>query len=203
VADAADATLADAAQDAEPDAMPTSIPGANGYLWQYLYIDDCAGNDQIPYTTATDLPVGADCNASTLGIAAVCWDQTNYKNSLITSPGCTYKTLPPARCTGGPRPGFMWVCTESGDGAPPHGWTYVGIGDCPGNDLQGYFGDAAPASSDCTDASIGLAAVCWDGVTYKNNSAPSPTAPGCTFKSLTPSACTGGSNPGYMYICNP
>src|SRR5262249_47862876 len=81
--------------------------------WSFVRIDDCTGNDQaIGYSTGSDLPVLADCTHATNGLAAVCWDQSTYVNSLIpgSAQGCTYKTVTAASCTGGTRPGYVYVC---------------------------------------------------------------------------------------------
>ena len=58
------------------------------------------------------MPVVADCTTADNGVAAVCWDQVTYTNPQVPGgvPACTYKTIPPASCTGGASPGTMYVC---------------------------------------------------------------------------------------------
>jgi len=63
-------------------------------------------------------------------------------------------------------------------------------------------GNVLPVEAECTDASAGTAAVCWDQTTYTNDLVPG-SAVGCTYKSVTPANCTGGTHPGYMYECTP
>jgi hypothetical protein len=84
------------------------------------------------------------------------------------------------------------------------GWVYVRIGDCPGTDRSiGYStGSDVPVAADCATAQAGLAAVCWDQTTYTNNLVPG-SAPGCTYKTISASSCTGGTHPGYLYVCTP
>jgi hypothetical protein len=81
----------------------------------------------------------------------------------------------------------------------------IGIGDCPGDDNAaiGYTTMSdVPVAADCTMATSGLAAVCWDQTQRTNTLVPGD-APGCTYKTIPASACTGGSNPGYLYVCDP
>ncbi|HEY5373990.1 MAG TPA: hypothetical protein VIK01_09895 [Polyangiaceae bacterium] len=83
--------------------------------WVYVRIGDCPGTDSaIGYSTGTDIPVAGDCTPAQNGLAAVCWDQTTYTNTLIpgSQPGCTYKTISEATCTGGIRPGYLYVCNQ-------------------------------------------------------------------------------------------
>lgn len=75
-------------------------------------------------------------------------------------------------------------------------WEYVGIGDCPGNDIAGGAQGDAPDPKVCDDQHAGLAAVCWDSRTPR---AMSP--PACTIKSVKAENCKGGANPGRMYRC--
>jgi hypothetical protein len=84
------------------------------------------------------------------------------------------------------------------------GWVYVRIGDCSGNDRSiGYStGSDVPVAADCATAQAGLAAVCWDQTTYTNGLVPG-SAPGCTYKTISASSCTGGSHQGYLYVCTP
>ena len=78
------------------------------------------------------------------------------------------------------------------------GWEYVGIGDCPGNDIAGGSQGDAPDPRVCDNQHAGLAAVCWDSRTPRALSTPS-----CTVKSVTAENCRGGANPGRMYRCKP
>lgn len=75
-------------------------------------------------------------------------------------------------------------------------WEYVGIGDCPGNDIAGGAAGSVPDPVVCDSQHAGLAAVCWDGATPRVMSPP-----GCTVKSVRAENCTGGVNPGRMYRC--
>lgn len=76
-------------------------------------------------------------------------------------------------------------------------WEYIGIGDCPGNDIAGGAQGNAPDPRVCDVRHAGLAAVCWDSTTPRTMSPP-----GCTVKSVRAENCTGGVNPGRMYRCN-
>ncbi|HVU01194.1 MAG TPA: hypothetical protein VHE30_05560 [Polyangiaceae bacterium] len=211
-----DASPTDSSVNGPSDA--SSIDAADAaplprFYWQYLRIDDCPGTDDgaLGYTTSSDQPVAANCDASRVGRAAVCWDQTTYHNEGSASPGCTYKTIQSNACTEGPRSGYLWVCVDRlRDGgvtddtpAPEVGyWRWVRIGDCPGNDVAaiGYTTTSKlPLAADCTASSRGLAAVCWDQVNVHNAGAG---VAGCTYKSVTAAACTGGNNPGYLYVCD-
>jgi hypothetical protein len=80
---------------------------------------------------------------------------------------------------------FRWVNTGS-------------ISDCYGNDRAGYNANNVPLPSECKATTTGLAAICWDQITYVNSSA---TGPFCTYKSLTPKACVGSAYPGVVYEC--
>lgn len=106
-----DGTVNEAGADAA-DAADASDAGDAG-KWVYVRIDDCPGNDRIAYTTTSDAPVEANCDVGSAGTVAVCWDQTTYTNNLVPSsaPGCTYKSVNSATCTGGTHPGFMYVCS--------------------------------------------------------------------------------------------
>jgi hypothetical protein len=106
-----DATADGSAQDGS--AQDGSTDAAAGCSWVYIGIGDCPGTDRsIGYSTSNDLPVPADCNQAEDALAAVCWDQTTYTNTLVPSsaPGCTYKTIPESSCTGGSHPGYLYVC---------------------------------------------------------------------------------------------
>jgi hypothetical protein len=83
------------------------------------------------------------------------------------------------------------------------GWVAMAVGDCSGNDNPsiGYTtANDAPVTADCTPASLGLAAVCWDQVNYQNSGVPGG-APGCTYKTNSEASCTGGTHPGFVYAC--
>ncbi len=75
-------------------------------------------------------------------------------------------------------------------------WEYVGIGDCPGNDIAGGGAGNAPNPELCDSQHAGLAAVCWDSTTPRTMASPA-----CTIKSVRTENCTGGVNPGRMYRC--
>jgi hypothetical protein len=197
--DAAQADTAEAGDDAQ-------------YAWEFLRIDDCSGLDDstLGYSTGSDTPVAANCTAERLGRAAVCWDQVQYPNVQEGKAGCTYKTVPTTACTLGQQPGRLWICVDRQADAGAHdttpspafgNWRYVGIGDCPGQDIAsiGVTTPNLPLGVDCTALNRGYAAICWDQK-YQSNSGLS--APGCTYKNVTPANCAGGSNPGFMYVCN-
>ena len=97
---------------------------------------------------------------------------------------------PPAVGPGGPAGPAGTTSTGTG------GWEYVGIGDCPGNDIAGGGAGMTPNPAYCDAAHNGNAAVCWDGHTPRTMSPP-----GCTVKSTKAERCTGGVNPGRMYRC--
>lgn len=106
--DAASDALPDAPADAPYDAATDAQTG-----WVYLRIGDCSGQDRpIGYSTGSEVPVPADCAGAQSGLAAVCWDQTTYTNSLVpgSQPGCTYKTISASSCTGGNHPGYLYIC---------------------------------------------------------------------------------------------
>lgn len=102
-----------------------------------------------------------------------------------------------------PSPAITHVLTEvEAAPAPPEGgdgsgsWEYVGIGDCPGNDIAGGGAGSVPNPELCDSQHAGLAAVCWDSTTPRVMSSPA-----CTIKSVRTENCTGGVNPGRMYRC--
>jgi len=67
-------------------------------------------------------------------------------------------------------------------------WRPVGTGDCPGHDIGSSPG-SVPAAERCEGSSYAYTAVCWSG--------------DCTYKNVPAGSCTGGANPGKMYICEP
>ncbi len=79
-------------------------------------------------------------------------------------------------------PGYQWAATGS-------------ISDCYGNDRAGSTAGAVPDPTECNAATFGLAAICWDRFPDP------PFSAVCTYKSLTPAACVGGSRPGVVYEC--
>jgi hypothetical protein len=115
--DATSDAIADAPSDAPQDAVadaPQDAPADAQTGWVYVRIGDCSGNDRsIGYSTGSDVPVAADCATGQAGLAAVCWDQTTYTNSLVpgSAAGCTYKTISASSCTGGSHQGYLYVCT--------------------------------------------------------------------------------------------
>jgi len=82
-------------------------------------------------------------------------------------------------------------------GRPTGTWAAQGTGDCTGKDWASSDG-ALPEAAKCSSQTNGRVAVCWDGVNNKN-----PGRPGawCTYKTVAPNECRGGSNPGVMYQC--
>ena len=75
-------------------------------------------------------------------------------------------------------------------------WTRQGVGDCGGQDVGDSIGKD-PEIPRCNVAFEGRVSVCWDGSEFKNGS----RGPWCTYKSVTPSSCKGGSNPGQLFQC--
>lgn len=85
-----------------------------------------------------------------------------------------------------------------------HGWRQVGVGDCAGRDTYCSAG-AAPNAAVCAQH-VGTIAVCWG-----NRPSGFPVGPNfatcqgqaawCTYKSATPTTCSGGGAPGTMWIC--
>jgi hypothetical protein len=83
---------------------------------------------------------------------------------------------------------------------PEHKFRWVSTGnfsDCSANDRRGLTEGVVPVPSECKDTTVGLAAICWDQITYHGAAA----SPVCTYKSLTPEACVGGASPGVVYQC--
>jgi hypothetical protein len=92
------------------------------------------------------------------------------------------------------------ACSSS-SGGPQQGWVYLRVGDCTGNNRSVGFstGSAVPDPANCTQAENGLAAVCWDRVTHANFAL---SGEGCLYKTVTAPACTGGTDPGFLYVCH-
>lgn len=87
---------------------------------------------------------------------------------------------------------------DGSDGSCGYVWEWVGVGDCSGHDINQTVPSPDPDPGHCSESQLGLAAVCWDNIDYFNVYLPSG---GCTYKTLTPYECIGGSNPGFMYAC--
>jgi hypothetical protein len=85
------------------------------------------------------------------------------------------------------------VLRPGGGGNTQIVWQYVGTGDCGGSDI----GESPGFTPNNKQPSIqpGYTAVCWDGKTYGHNNG----RVFCTYKSIAPERCTGGSNRGVMY----
>ncbi len=103
-----------------------------GYRWAATgNISDCGDHDRADFTGG-DVPDPAECNATTLGLAAVCWDQTTHTMPFASSPVCTYKSLPPEACVGGWYPGVVYECQSvqsttlnSSLSLEPHQWHLI------------------------------------------------------------------------------
>ena len=95
--------------------------------------------------------------------------------------------------------GVTGAASDAGADGGSFAWVYTRIGDCPGSDVSGSTGTDVPVAADCDGAHAGLTAVCWDGTNYTNTGLGSQA--GCTYKSVASPACTGGTNPGYLYTC--
>ncbi|MBR0903445.1 hypothetical protein [Bradyrhizobium liaoningense] len=75
-------------------------------------------------------------------------------------------------------------------------WQLVGVGaDCSGNDI-GSTSAGTPDANRCNANKVGTTAVCWDGGLFRNG-----LGPWCTYKAISPQACTGGGAPGRLYGC--
>jgi hypothetical protein len=56
-----------------------------------------------------------------------------------------------------------------------------------------------PSNDYCfTHTNQAMIAICWDQVTHTN---PAVAGPWCTYKDIPMSACTGGPNPGIIWVC--
>jgi hypothetical protein len=76
--------------------------------WVAIGSGDCVGGD-IDSTVGSGVPEPDIC--TTTGLLAVCWDQVQFVNPLNGSAWCTYKNVASDNaCTGGPNPGFFYVC---------------------------------------------------------------------------------------------
>ncbi|MCK6530435.1 putative metal-binding motif-containing protein [Myxococcota bacterium] len=89
-------------------------------------------------------------------------------------------------------------CDGSDGECEGYRWNYVGVGDCSGHDITQTAPSPEPDVGQCSESQLGLAAVCWDNAAYYNVNLPTG---GCTYKTLSPEACVGGANPGFMYVC--
>jgi hypothetical protein len=84
----------------------------------------------------------------------------------------------------------MWVV-----GKIVYEWRPVGTGDCSGRDVSRSDG-LDPATDRCDATFEDRIAICWDGGSFRNGASK-----WCTYKSVTPETCTGGSARGYMHQC--
>jgi hypothetical protein len=94
----------------------------------------------------------------------------------------------------------LGACSSSSAAPPQQGWVYVRIDDCTGNDRSVGFttGTDVPDPANCTSAENGLAAVCWDQLMHANFAL---SGPGCIYKTISASACTHGTDPGFLFVC--
>jgi len=80
-------------------------------------------------------------------------------------------------------------------------WTLIRTDDCPAHDIDCSAG-SEPTS--CNQARLGLVSVCWQ---HGANGAKPPfsacqgQADWCTYKNVSPDACTNGGHPGNMWTC--
>lgn len=154
--------------------------------WIKKGVGDCPGMD-INTTYGSSIP---DVKLITPKTTAVCWDGKQYSN--LNMPGvafCTYKSVTQQQCSGGRNPGVMY---EPGLVFKVR-WEKVATGDCTGRDYTQTDGDTPVASY----ATPNTTAVCWDGKAYSNKNAPGKAF--CTYKNVTSTQCSGGSNVGIMY----
>lgn len=93
---------------------------------------------------------------------------------------------------------FLFGCIIGSSAPKPDGpmtWKLAGVGDCAGHDDGGFTEGAFP---DDSKALPGFTAVCWDTVNYTHQGYVDRAF--CTYKKIAYSDCTGGENPGEMYI---
>lgn len=76
-------------------------------------------------------------------------------------------------------------------------WRFVRVDDCTAEE-SGSSDGATPAAALCVPATVGNAAICWDGVQHRNYAFPGPA---CVYKSAPASGCKGGLTPGLLYEC--
>ena len=148
----------------------------------------------VDVEVSTDVLVDATSDASVVDAAGPDAGQSSPLDARPDASGPD-SALPDAAADGSVQDG-------STDAAAGCSWAYIGIGDCPGTDRSiGYStSNDLPVPADCNQAEDTLAAVCWDQTTYTNALVPS-SAPGCTYKTIPESSCSGGSHPGYLYVC--
>lgn len=82
---------------------------------------------------------------------------------------------------------------------PGQRWTAHSVSDCTGRDV-GSSNGATPQDSFCGPNTAGQVAVCWDGAAHKH---PGRAGAWCTYKSVSATACRGGTAPGRVFVCNP
>jgi hypothetical protein len=140
------------------------------------------------------------------------WDATGkvelFKTEIFKTggdiPSCQADAGVEAGADAGPEMGVDATADLGADGPLPpdsstHTWQYVKVEDCSSFDVKPLTTSATPLPANCNSAFVGKIAVCWDGATYNNSNHNGKAI--CTYKSKTPSTCTGGKNPGKMYVC--
>jgi Domain of unknown function (DUF4157) len=88
-----------------------------------------------------------------------------------------------------------------------YSWKQIRTGDCGGADYNCSRGDK-PVATECTAAIANRTSVCWTG--GRNPHFPKGTAGNgcrgaadwCTYKTTPANGCTGGLNPGVLWVCS-
>lgn len=165
----------------------------NEYMWEPSGAGDCKGMD---YTqTMGSMPSRNMCNESMAGKIAVCWDNNRYRTEDTRKVLCTYKNISASQCTGGTNIGQMFTCKPT----KKYRWVPSGAGDCKGMDYTQTMG-SKPSRDMCNESMVGKIAVCWDNNQYRTEDTRKVL---CTYKGVSASQCTGGTNIGRMFTCEP
>ncbi|MGC4123140.1 MAG: hypothetical protein QM765_52945 [Myxococcales bacterium] len=196
-------------QLARPPPPPVNPPpsAAPGYTWRYTRVDGCSGGS-IGFSKGED-PSPELCDASTVGLAAVCWDDKHHKHHDRKHAACAYKRVPAQSCYGDEHPGALYECvrTDSAYATPPsdpppstyrpaYSWRFLRTDGCHGAD-EGNTPGAVPDADRCDASSVGHVSVCFDGVSTRHPSGKVA----CNYKDKSAANCTGSQHPGALYEC--
>lgn len=86
--------------------MDRPASGSLRFVWERVGTGDCPGND-----LGTSEGFRPDDSQAKQDLTAVCWDGSSFNNTFGGNSGrafCTYKSIPPDRCTGGNNRGVMY-----------------------------------------------------------------------------------------------
>lgn len=196
---------------APPPGPTAPPPSAEGYLWRYLRVGDCVGNDTASSHGA--LPATDRCGPGTVGQTAVCWDGAQYRHPKLSKAACIYKRIAAQSCSGGLANGLVYECAAAVASQPPppsqppptyvppaapgYAWAFQKIADCSGGDTGSSRGPY-PIMDRCGASTVGMSAVCWDGGAQRNKGFGYPA---CSYKRFAAASCKGGASPGYLYEC--